>query len=140
MEADEADGDYPFITAKKSDNGVGTYTSLNPTHEGNVISIVKDGDGGVCYAFYQEEEFSTNGHVCVAIPKFPLNKYIASFISTIILQERFKYSRGRAFGKKKIEETYISLPSKIDSEGIYNPDWEYIENYIKSLEYSSSLN
>ncbi|WCR56079.1 MAG: hypothetical protein PG979_000136 [Rickettsia asembonensis] len=52
------------------------------------------------------------------------------FIVTILDLERYRYSFGKKYGKN-----IIKLPAT--SQG--TPDWEFMENYIKSLPYSSSL-
>ena len=43
--------------------------------------------------------------------------------------EKYRYIYNRAFNKNCIENTKIKLP--VDKEG--NPNWVYMENYIKQL-------
>lgn len=57
------------------------------------------------------------------------------FISTVMTKNKYKYSFGRKSFKNKWINDLIPLP--VDKNG--NPDWDFIENYIKSLPYSSSL-
>ena len=57
------------------------------------------------------------------------------FISTVISNEKYRYNYGRKWDKAAMLETNIKLPVKDDS----NPDWEFMENYIKSRPYSRSL-
>ena len=64
-----------------------------------------------------------------------LNQFIALFIVTVLDLERFKYSFGRSWNTKRIKNTRIKLP--VNSNG--KPDFEFMENYIKSLPYSKSL-
>lgn len=56
------------------------------------------------------------------------------FIITIIDQEKYKFSYGRKY-RAHIEETMVKLP--VDSYG--DPDWLYMENYIKSLPYGDRI-
>ena len=57
------------------------------------------------------------------------------YICVIIEMERYKYGYGRVVSKERLEQMELYLP--IDIKG--NPDWDYIEEYIKSLPYSSNL-
>jgi len=84
--------------------------------------------------FYQSEEFVTGDHIVVCRGEW-LNPYTGLFIKTIIEQERYKYSYGRAFKMDSIKNTEINLP--ITQEG--NPDWEYMECFIKRLPYGDKL-
>ena len=63
-----------------------------------------------------------------------LNKYIGLFIATIIKAERPKYNYGRKWKKEFMEKSIIKLPTK---NGL--PDWDFMENYIKSLPYSDRI-
>lgn len=58
-----------------------------------------------------------------------INLYTALFIISILKQEKYKYSYGRAFKMDLISNTIIRLPATIDS----HPDWDFMEQYIKSL-------
>lgn len=58
-----------------------------------------------------------------------LNIYTALFILSILKQEKYKYSYGRAFKMELISNTIIKLPAT--NEGI--PNWDFMEQYIKSL-------
>jgi hypothetical protein len=74
------------------------------------------------------------------------------FLSTILNKEDYKYSYGRARIKSKLEEEIIKLPIKrnpdktpfVDDDCTYSdegyvPDWEFMEEYIKSLPYSDRI-
>lgn len=124
-------GMYPYVTTQAVDNGVAGYYGIC-TEEGNVITA----DSAVIgFCSYQEKSFSASDHVEKLIPKFEMNKYIALFLTTIINLENYRYNYGRKFNQTKIKETLIKLP--IDSQG--NPDWLFMENYIKSLPYSDLI-
>ena len=64
-----------------------------------------------------------------------LNEKTALYIVTILNNEQFKYSYGRAFLMDRIKDTIIKLPVNEND----NPDWNYMENYIKSLPYGDRL-
>lgn len=64
-----------------------------------------------------------------------MNKYIAMFICTILDMEKYRYNYGNARILDKIKEEKIKLPAGKDGE----PDFDFMENYIKSLPYSKMI-
>lgn len=150
-------GIYPYVTTQAVDNGVAGYYNIF-TEEGNVITA----DSAVIgFCSYQEKPFSASDHVEKLIPKFKMNKFNGLFIVTMLNKENYRYSYGRKFNQTKIRETYIKLPAKqklgengellfeqktengmlIDdlTKPLYTPDWQFMENYIKSLPYSDLI-
>jgi len=124
-------GNFQYVTTKSSNNGVDGFYNYH-TEEDNVLTI----DSAVVgFCSYRDSKFSASDHVEKLSPKFKLNIYIGIFLSKIINLEQFRYNYGRKFNQDRIKETKIKLP--IDSEG--NPDWQFMENYIKSLPYSKAL-
>lgn len=88
--------------------------------------------------FYQEQPFlATPVDVRLLIPKdtIKLNKYIGLFITTILRKEKYRFNYSRKMGTERLKELSIKLP--VDAQE--NPDWDYMENYIKTLKYSSSI-
>lgn len=124
-------GLYPYVVTSSENNGVeGLYDYY--TENGNVLTI-DSATVGSC--FYQEYPFSASDHVEKLVPQFKqFNKYIALFIATIINLEQIRYGYGRKFAQKRIKPTKIKLPFKNDEI-----DFEYMEKFIKSLPYSSSI-
>ena len=127
-------GEYPYITKKATDNGVEGFYDFY-TEDGNVITISDIAP----YCSYQEKPFISTSHVHKLIPKFQMTPYIAMYLITVLQKEDFRYSYGRLFCQENIKKTVIKLPCKIDKNGQFEPDWNYMENYIKSLPYSSAL-
>ena len=128
--------DIAYIGAKKSDNGVMRYVKYDETlvTEGNCIVFIGDGQGSVGYCIYQPNDF-IGSTTLVAGYNPHLNQYIAQFLIAILDKERYRYSFGRKYNKAAITSTKIKLPSKSDG----SPDWEFMENYIKSLPYSANI-
>ncbi len=124
-------GDYSYVTTKAVNNGVECCIELW-TEEGNVLTIDSAVTG---YCGYQDNNFCASDHVEKLIPKFNMNMHIALFIRAIINQEKFRYNYGRKFNQIRIKNTIIKLPATQQGE----PDWQFMENYIKSLPYSCSL-
>lgn len=101
----------------------------------NFISVVSIGDGGTSY--YQPEKCACFTRVKSLIPNnnIKFNAYVALYITVIIEMEKYKYGYGRVVSKERLSNMTLYLP--VDSLG--NPDWNYIEAYIKSLPYSSNI-
>ena len=57
------------------------------------------------------------------------------FLITILKLEQFRFSYGMTGKKERLQNFYIKLP--VDDND--KPDWVFMESYIKSLPYSSSL-
>ena len=123
-------GKYPYVTTQTINNGIEGFYNFY-TEEGNVLSI----DSAVLgYCAYQELPFSASDHVEKLIPKFKINKFVAIFLVTILNSECYRYNYGRKCSQTRMKKINIKLPEK--NEG---PDFEFMENYIKSLPYSSTL-
>jgi hypothetical protein len=126
-------GEYPYITTQATNNGTAGYYNYY-TENGNVLVA----DSAVAgYVSYQSKCFSASDHVEKLIPKFDMNKYIALFLVTILNCENCRYSYGRKFNQTNIKQTIIKLPAKSvtneTGKSIYEPDWQFMEDYIKSL-------
>jgi type I restriction-modification system DNA methylase subunit len=128
-------GSYPYITTASVNNGVfGLYSKF--TNIGNILTI-DSATVGSC--FYQELNYSASDHVERLEPKsFVLNKYIGMFLITAINNEQYRYNYGRKFNQQRIRDTIIELPS-ISKDGKLVPDWNLMEQFIKSLNFSSSI-
>ena len=126
-------GNTPFITSIDNNNGLTGKVMIKPTHQSNVISVNRNGSVGE--AFYQPKEFCSTEDVHIFNPQFELNHYRAMFLITLIKKEKYRYSFGRKWGLERMNKTIIMLP--VDDNN--NPDWQFMEDYIKSLPYSSNL-
>lgn len=124
-------GKYPYIVTSSENNGVqGFYNHY--TEDGNVLTI-DSATVGSC--FYQCLKFSASDHVEKLIPNFKMNKYIALFLTTTLNLEKYRYGYGRKFSQTRIKQTKVKLPTVKNNQ----PDWQFMEDYIKSLPYSKSL-
>lgn len=126
-------GTTPCIRPIKFNNGVYRYIEIEPNHSGNTITVSYNGSVGE--AFYQPNPHFSLDDINVLYPKFKMNIYIAMFLVTLIKMERYRFSYGRKWHKERMEKSIINLP--IDQHG--NPDWEFMERFIKSLRYSKAL-
>ncbi|MCK4983646.1 MAG: restriction endonuclease subunit S [Victivallaceae bacterium] len=126
--------DIFYIGAKKTNNGVIKKVAFNEklTTKGNCIAFVCDGDGAVGYNTYQPNDFIGTTNLKVGY-NHNLNMYNALFLISILDKKRALYSHGRKRGAR-LKNEVIYLPSKNGK-----PDFEFMENYIKLLPYSSNL-
>lgn len=123
-------GRYPYVTTQATNNGVECFYDYY-TENGNVLTV----DSAVIgYCAYQNLPFSASDHVEKLIPKFKMNDYIALFFTTILNLEQYRFNYGRKASQTRLKELEIKLPEKNGK-----PDFEFIENHIKSLPYSSSM-
>ena len=130
---DQSDGDIPYVSSSALNNGIDNKIGNGSTDE-NCISFACYGSIGE--AFYQDEKVwvSDNANVFYLKNK-KLNPYIAMFIVTLLRLEQFRFSYGMTGKKERLESFTIKLPINKKNE----PDWEFMENYIKSLPYSYNL-
>lgn len=139
--------EIPYIAAKKEDNGLSKMCSRHGNEffisKGNCIVFINLGQGSAGYSLYQNKDFiGMSGKISIGRNK-NINKYNALFIVTILDLERPKFSFGRSWTGKRLLETKIKLPAikTTNEEGkqIIEPDWIFMEDYIKSLELSEMI-
>lgn len=130
-------GTVPVISALTSNNGVIGYSDqdVGRLFPSNCITIANTGQSSVGFPNYQEKPFYATNNVTVLVPKFKCNKYIGLFFCTLIKHDRYKYSWGRVLNENRINTIKVKLPA--DRRG--NPAWKFMEDYIKTLPYSSNL-
>jgi len=132
--ADQIEGTINYIGATDANNGI-TAKIANDEHLHKENTITVSYNGSIAEAFYQIESFWATDDVNVLYPKFVLNSYIAMFLCTLIYKEKYRFNYGRKWDKEMMLETIIKLPVTKDD----TPDWQFMENYIKSLPYSKSI-
>lgn len=134
---DLVDNGTILVSATTQNNGVIGYVSPASENPAKPFSGNKMTTDMFCSAFYQDKEFYavSHGRINIMTPKFTLNKYIGLFIATIINKEQYRFAYGRAVYSGVLSNLQIKLPA--DKDG--NPDWAYMENYIKSLPFSDLI-
>ncbi len=135
---------YAYITRGNSNNGIKKF----------IQPIAYDGLENPCAItigdttatiFYQDIPFVVGPHISVMRAEW-FNVYTANFLVSILNLEKDKYPIfGRAFLKDLVKETIIKLPVKQNSDKTlildvdckyndegYVPDFQFMEDYIKS--------
>ena len=121
------DNTIRFVSRTEMNNGCDCYVlnnGLSGIEKANAIAI---GDT-TATCFYQGEDFVCGDHMVICRADW-INLHTALFIISILKQEKYKYSYGRAFKMELISNTMLKLPAAADN----TPDWGYMESYIKSL-------
>ena len=126
--ANMKDGNINFIGSSSVNNGITNHISnLEHIHPANLITVSYNGSIGE--AFYQEKPFWASDDVNVFYPNFKQSFEIAMFLIPLIRKIGQKY---KFVDKWKLEDMCndkITLPINGNGE----PDWEYMENYMKNI-------
>lgn len=156
-------GTIPFLASTENNNGVTEYYSLNDIiswdkvgepdntlenklFSGNSIAVTVN--GSVCNAFYQKTQFTCSHDITqLCLRHHTMNEYIGQFLCVVIMMDKYRWNYGRKphdvkkFGKSIIRLPIIHNPnetpfideSRTFSDEGYVPDWQFMEDYIKSL-------
>lgn len=134
-------GNTPLLTASSVNNGISSFIDYEMFKDKKKIFENKITVDMFCNVFYQEFKYFSDDNIHTLLfknksyEKYYENKYINLFLVSILKQLSKKYDYGRQVRLKRFEEEIISLPV-VNKKEI---DFEYMENYIKSLSFSSNL-
>lgn len=136
IKEERINGNVPLITATSENNGVVDYISYDEFKDSKKIFQNKLTVDMFFNVFYHNYEYFSDDNVHTLIPKnASLNKYVCLFLATTLKKLQYKYDFGRQVRLQRLDFDGIKLP--VDKNK--NPDWQFMENYIKSLPYSSNL-
>ena len=128
------DGSVPYVSSTQFNNGVSSYVQSDTVQNENTITVARNGSVGS--TFYHSYNYCASpDDVRIFSPKFNLNKYIGIFLCVLIEKEKYRFAYGRKFGTKRMKISKIKLP--ITTNG--TPNWQFMEDFIKSLNYSKEL-
>lgn len=146
---------YNYVSRDSNGNGVVGFVDEIEGEEpfpAGAMSLALGGSFlGSC--FVQKEPFYTAQNVGVLQEREPLSIYTKLFIATLIRNEcKIKYQAfGRELNSHFRKDFTIKLPIKMDKTNIvydenkfysdegYIPDWEWMDNFIKSLPYGDRI-
>lgn len=132
-------GNIPCVNGTAENNGVFCKLSREIENEGfkiikaPAITIIRVGCGGKTFVQVEDFYIADNAFALIPTIKIPISSMI--FISTLLDAEQIKYSYGRTI-TSEYKNTIIRLPATPSGE----PDWEWMESYIRSLPYGDRLN
>lgn len=98
--------------------------------KGNSIAFIRNGEGSMGYSIYKAEDFIATSDISVGYNQ-NLNRYVGTFITTVADKVRGKYNFGYKRSGTRLAKEKIMLPINENK----TPDYEYMENYMKRLEY-----
>ena len=137
----------PFIGATDSNNGITGLTTWEEIRQsskvgygpnepfshkkfpGNCICVTNNGSVG--YAYYQATPFTCSHDVNpLYLKRRELNRPIGLYLAACIEKQRVCFEYARKWRPKRMVNSKLMLPVKIDG----TPDYEYMEAYIKNIE------
>lgn len=159
------EGTIPFIGATDKNNGVTDYFTIEEIESASKTgdepnqkldvklfaphALCVTNDGSVGYAYYQDKQFTCSHSVN---PLYRIdgdfNEFTALFVATVIMHDRYRWGYGRKWRPKRMKNSKLKLPVQKDANGQpiidankqfsdsgFLPDWDFMENFIKSLNY-----
>lgn len=120
-----------YLGATNLNNGVLGFVEPVPSmvQRGNCIAFIRNGEGSMGYAVYKAEDFIATSDMTIGYNAH-LNKYTGIYITTIADRIRGKYNFGYKRNAQRLAKEIITLPTTPDG----NPDWEYMEAYMRQIE------
>lgn len=121
-------GSTPYVSSSAINNGVDNYISNDNgvRRFDNCLSLANSGSVGSC--FYEPFEFVASDHI-THLKNSKTNKFQYLFEATILNRLSEKYNFNREINDLRISREIMILPSNKDG----NPDYAYMESYIKNL-------
>jgi hypothetical protein len=124
-------GDTPVLSNSSANNGIGGYSVLEPTENGNIITF-SDTTTGPDTMFYQPNPFIGYAHVQ---GMYPLQDGWSEasyeyFIGALRKAAGDGWSYAVKFNRKLVADMDVTLPIKSDG----TPDFGYMEHYIRAIE------
>lgn len=126
--ANKIEGMRPFIGATDNNNGItGFVGNDNISKDENVLGV--NYNGAPCTAFYHPYEcIFTDDVKRLHLLNYDDNEYTLLFFTTIVMQQKEKYSYGYKFKEKRMIRQKLVVPINNDGE----PDYAYMEEYVKN--------
>ena len=132
-------GKIPLLTSTSLNNGISNFIDYNNFKNSKKIFENKITIDMLSNVFYHGYRYFSddNIHTLILKEKYQKfdNQYTLIFIATLLQNIDIRYNYGRQARLKRLENETIALPTNDKS----NIDWKFMEDYIKSLPYSSNL-
>ena len=129
-------GDVPLITSTSLFNGISNFIEKESFIDSKKIFCNNITIDMLCNVFYHCYEYFSDDNVhTLCFAKNDQNVFVKMYLVTQLKKLKIKYAYGRQVRLKRLTEEFIYLPTDING----NPDYVFMENYIKSLAYSKSI-
>lgn len=128
-ERERVTGRTPYISSTAKNNGIQYFVNnTNKTLARDCLSVNRNGSVG--YSFFHPY-YCLYSNDCRKLKLKHHSKYCGFFISNQITRQRHKYNYGYKMGTARLKRQKIMLPVNTINE----PDYEYMEQYMKNIEY-----
>ncbi len=136
IEAEDDDQDaVNFVARTESNNGVSARVKLVDGKEPQPAGLITcAGGGSVLSTFLQEKPFYSGRDLYLLIPLQPMSKLAKLFCITVLKANKYRYSYGR---QANVTLPYLDMMLPATSDG--NPDFAFMENYMKLLPYGDRI-
>lgn len=139
---------YPVVTASATNNGVdGLYNQYNCKGQ----CIVSCGEANGMFTTWQAKPFWGMDTIRIYHPiGFAMTEQLGLFFATILSHNMYRFSYGRKAKPDNMYSLFLRLPIQHDASGQpvidprkkysddgYVPDWDFMEQYMKSLNHPS---
>lgn len=129
------EGNINYVGRTEENNGitakVAKYNDQEP-YKGNCITVPMVGNA--LKSTYQEDPFYVAQNILILRSR-NLNKYNAMFFNAIIRMDEFRFCYGRTLSLDRFKALTVKLPATEDGQ----PDYQFMEDYIKTLPYSKYI-
>lgn len=119
-------GDCPLIQETNNNNGFDRMVVPTKVIKGNSITV------SINYAqnvFYQADDFCASVNIAV-LRNNHLNRYNSQFVCSVLRNAHQKFDYTSKISKELLNKEMIMLP--VDKTG--QPDWGYMEEYMRKVE------
>ena len=126
---DKTKGKFAYITRKESNNGLDGFINFDKKILNKDYPVITIGNE-TAEPFVQNYPFFTGTKVNILKPKITLTRFSLTFVSLCLKMHKSKYSYSFTINSTRLKRQKIMLPINNNHE----PDYEYMENYMKQLE------
>lgn len=134
IESDDS-GAVNFVSRTELNNGVSSRVLPIDGKKPQAAGLITcAGGGSVLSTFLQEKPFYSGRDLYLLKAKDDISKYAKLFIITIIKANKYRYSYGR---QANVTLPFLKIKLPVLPNG--KPNYQYMENYIKKLQYSDLI-
>ncbi len=136
-EIEDNPGTFPVVQSGEDNNGILGYINFEycidmgyTVSKEACLTVARSGSAG--FVSYQAKGcvVGDSAKILKLKNKERSSEGIYLFIKTLLMANKYKYTYGRKVTKEKYSEEILRLPVK---NGL--PDWDYMEEFIRSLSY-----
>lgn len=124
----------PYVVRTKFDNGIKYNVEKKLQMQSSPAGTISFGAENATF-FYQEKEYVSGRDIYYIDTRY-LTKYACLFVVTCLQAIVEKYSYNYGMFPELVKKEEIKLPVNKNGE----PDWEYMENYMKNIMQESEWN